>query len=341
MTTEPVIAADYQASLFVARDGVGRWLRSKVDTWQEHRWDAEVAPADRVLFLAGERGAGKTWLLRHLAEDDVQVSPQAAYLDLEERALFSSPERYVEAMEERVQRQLGSEGAILLLDAVPPQMDENLRFLEDAVLRPYAAQRRSLVIMALVHPAQVCWRTPAFQAGERWLFAPFEVKQTRKQLRQLKKVGLAVGRIKAAAVQESSGGLPLLNYLLVTREREAAFEALLEHSFSRVPMDERERVRGYLEAVCLLDVLEHAAIRKMMEMYCNHRPEMAEHPAHAIGVLNLLRKYWLSQSAVDSPGRVVLVGSVRRAAAELLRARDADLHARLEEAARFPYGRQE
>ena len=91
MTTEPVIAADYQASLFVARDGVGRWLRSKVDAWQEHRWDTEVAPADRVLFLAGERGAGKTWLLRHLAEDDVQVSPQAAYLDLEERALFSSP----------------------------------------------------------------------------------------------------------------------------------------------------------------------------------------------------------------------------------------------------------
>ncbi len=338
MTTDAVVAADYQPSLFVARDGVYRWLLSKVDAWKAHRWDAEVAAADRVLFLAGERGAGKTWLLRHLAEDDARVSPLATYLDLEERAQFCSPEQYVEVMEERVQQQLGSEGAILLLDAVPPQMDENLRFLEDAVLRPYVAQRRSLVIMALVHPSQVCWRTPAFQAGERWLFTPFEVGQTRKQLRQLEKAGLSTGRIKAAAVQESSGGLPLLNYLLVTRDREKAFEALLDHSFSRVPMDERERVRSYLEAVCLLEVLEHAAIRKMMEIYGSYKPDMVEYPAHAIGVLNLLRKYWLSQAAFDSPGRVVLVGSVRRAAAELLKARDADLHARLEEAARLPGG---
>ena len=217
MTTDAVIAADYQPSLFVARDGVHHWLLSKVDAWKAHRWEAEVATADRVLFLAGERGAGKTWLLRHLAEDDAQVSPLATYLNLEERAQFSSPVQYVEVMEERTQ--FGGEGAILLLDAVPPQMDENLRCLEDAVLRPYVAQRRSLVVMALVHPAQVCWRTPAFQTGERWLLAPFEVGQTRKQLRQLKKAGLAANRIKAGAVQESSGGLPLLNYLLVTRAR--------------------------------------------------------------------------------------------------------------------------
>ncbi len=312
-----------------------------MDAWKAHRWDTEVAPADRVLFLAGERGAGKTWLLRHVAKDDAQVSPLAAYLDLEERARFSSPEWYVEVMEERVQQQLKSEGAILLLDAVPPQMDEKLRFLEDAVLRPYAAQRHCLVVMALVHPSQVCWRTPAFQAGERWLVTPFEYGQTRKQLRQLEKAGLATKRVKATAVQESSGGLPLLNYLLVTRGREEAFEALLEHSFLRVPVDERERVRNYLEAVCLLDVLEHAAIRKMMEIYVAHRPDAMEYAVHPIGVLNLLRKHWLSQSAFDSPGRMVLVGSVRRAATELLKARDAGLYAKLEEAARIPSWRQE
>ena len=338
MTTSTAIAADYQKSLFVARDGVYDWLLSKVDTWKAYRWDADVAPADRVLFLTGERGVGKTWLLRHLATDDVQVSPLAAYLDLEERSGFSSAERYVEVMEERVRQRLGSEGAILLLDAVPPQMDEKLRFLEDAVLRPYAAQRHCLVVMALVHPSQVCWRTPAFQAGERWLVTPFEVAQTRKQLQQLDRAGLATQQLKAAAVQESSGGLPLLNYLLVTRGREEAFEALLEHSFSRVPVDERERVRNYLEAVCLLDVLEHAAIRKMMEIYSRHRPAAMEHPAHASGVLNLLRKYWLSQSALDYPGRMVLVDSVRRAAMDLLKARDADLYAKLEEAARIPSG---
>jgi hypothetical protein len=338
MTTSTAIAADYQKSLFVARDGVYDWLQLKVDTWKAHRWDADVALAERVLFLTGERGVGKTWLLRHLATDDTQVSPLAAYLDLEERTRFSSAERYVEVMEERVQQRLGSDGAILLLDAVPPQMDEKMRFLEDAVLRPYAAQRHCLVVMALVHPSQVCWRTPAFQAGERWLVTPFEVAQTRKQLQQLDRAGLATQQLKAAAVQESSGGLPLLNYLLVTRGREEAFEALLEHSFSRVPVDERERVRNYLEAVCLLEALEHAAIRKMMEIYSRHRPDAMEHPAHASGVLNLLRKYWLSQSALDAPGRMVLVGSVRRAAMELLKARDLELYAKLEEAAQIPSG---
>jgi len=338
MTGDPAIAADYRASLFVARDEAYRWLLAKVDAWKAHRWDAEVAPADRVLFLAGERGAGKTWLLRHMAEDDAQVSPLAAYLDLDERGRFSSPERYVEVMEERMHQQLGSEGAILLLDAVPPQMDEKLRFLEDAVVRPFAAQRRCLVVMALVHPSQVCWRTPAFQAGERWLVTSFEYGQTRKQLRQLEKAGLATKRVKAEAVQKSSGGLPLLNYLLVTRGREEAFEALLEHSFSRVPEDERERVRTYLEAVCLLEVLEHTAIHKMVEIYIGHRPEALEYPIHPIGVLNLLRKHWLSQSAFDAPGRMVLIGSVRRAATELLKARDGDLYDELAEAARIPSG---
>jgi len=341
MTTSSAIAADYQKSLFVPRDGVYDWLLAKVAAWKAHRWDVEVAPADRVFLLVGERGVGKTWLLRHLAKDDAQVSPLAAYLDLEERTGFSSPERYVEVMEERARQRLGSDGAILLLDAVPPQMDEPLRFLEDAVLRPYAAQRRALVVMALVHPSQVCWRTPAFQVGERWLFTPFEVGQTRKQLQQLEKAGLAPKRIRVAAIQEASGGLPLLNYLLATRGREEAFEALLEHSFSRVPVDERERVRSYLEAVCLLDVLEHSLIRKMMEIYSRHRPAAMEYPAHASGVLNLLRKHWLSQSAFDSPGRMVLVGSVRRAAIELLKARDPGLYAKLEEAARIPSGRQE
>jgi hypothetical protein len=339
MTLDPAIVAEYQTSLFVAPDGVYPWLMSKVDAWKADRWDAEVAPADRVLFVAGERGVGKTWLLRHLAKDEAEVSPLAAYLDLEERHRFSSAERYVEVMEERVLQQLGSEGGILLVDAVPPQMDEKLRRLEEAVLRPLAAQRHALVIMALVHPSQVCWRTPAFQAGERWLMTPFATAQTRKQLQQLKKAGLTTDRLKPASVQKSSGGLPLLNYLLVTRDREEAYEALLEHSFSRVPKDERERVRHYLEALCLLDSLEHTQVRKMMEIYHRHRPDAMEYPTHPIGVLNLLRKHWLSQSAVDSPGRLVLVSSVRRAATELLKARDAELYAKLEKAARIPSGR--
>ena len=340
MAGDPRLATDYQTWLWVPLDGVYPWLLSEVEAWKAHRWDADVALPERALFLVGERGVGKTWLLRHLAKDEPQVSALAAYLDLEERAYFSSAERYVEVMNDRVEQQLGDEGAVLLVDAVPPQTDEKLRMLEDTVLRPRATQRHALVIMALTHPMQVCWRTPAFQVGERWRLVPFGYGQTRKQLQQLKRAGLTVNGARPDAVQKASGGLPLLNYLLVTRDKEEALEALLGYSFSSVPIDERERVRSCLEAVCLLDSLEHTPIRKMMEIYHKHKPNAKEYPAHAVSILNLLRRHWLSQSAVDSPGRMVLVGSVRRAATELLMARDAGLYAELARAARTPSWRQ-
>ncbi len=152
MAGDPRLATDYQTWLWVPLDEVYPWLLSKVEAWKAHRWDADVALPERALFLVGERGVGKTWLLRHLAKDEPQVSALAAYLDLEERAYFSSAERYVEVMNDRVEQQLGDEGAVLLVDAVPPQMDEKLRMLEDSVLRPRATQRHALVIMALTHP---------------------------------------------------------------------------------------------------------------------------------------------------------------------------------------------
>ncbi len=34
-----------------------------------------LSPVNQVLRLAGERGVGKTWLLRHLAEDEELLAP--------------------------------------------------------------------------------------------------------------------------------------------------------------------------------------------------------------------------------------------------------------------------
>ena len=333
MSIDPLVVADYDAALFVVREEVRQRLLARVGAWQTAQQGAGVPAGDQVVILAGERGVGKTWLLRHLAEQDPQVAPLAVYLDLEERLGFSMPEHYVEAVKERIRQRRGGAEAILLLDTVPSQLDESLRALEDAVLRPHLTQRGSLAIMALMHPSQVCWRAPVLRAGERYPLAPFDQAQTREQLQRLGRAGLMTRRVQAATIQRYSGGLPLLNYLLATRARAEAFEALLAHWFSRVPPDERERIRRYLEVVCTLDVLEHAPIRRMLELFCSHCPDVAECPAHPIGVLNLLRKYWLGQPAPGSPGCIILVGSVGRAVRELLKARDADLYAKLEEAA--------
>jgi len=125
-----------------------------------------LAPGDQVLYLAGECGAGKTWLLRHLADPSGGMPPLTVYLDLDRRAEFTTADGYVQAVEGLIQQQCGKGRAILLLDAVPPVLDEPLRALEDRVLRPHLAQRESLLIMALIHPSLVCWRAPALRGGE-------------------------------------------------------------------------------------------------------------------------------------------------------------------------------
>jgi hypothetical protein len=294
-----------------------------------------MAPGDQVLTLVGEHGAGKTWLLQYLSRDDEWLSSSAVYVDLARRAEFPLPADYARAVEAEVWAKCRNEGAVLLLDSVPAHLDEHLRALEDSILRPHLTHRSSLVLMALVHPSHVCWRAPALRGGERFYLPPFNEPQTREQVRRLAQVVPVRTGVEPSALQASSGGLPLLTYLLATHEQTEAFSLLLEYWFSRIPADERERVRNYLEAVCTLEVLEQAAIQRVLDVYLGYRPTAAGFPAHAGGVRNMLRKYWLSRPSPDAPGRIVLVESVRRAARQVLEARDAELYATLCQAASY------
>lgn len=331
---EPEVPAGYNPELFVTPQEVNEWVLSRVNAWQAGDHETAAGDGGQNLILAGERGVGKTWFLRSLSQPDSNLSRHAVYLDLEERADFPTPEAYVEAMQERVRAHLGNSGTLLLLDSVPPHLDESLRALEASLLWSLVTRRHIPVIMALIHPSQVCWRVPALRAGEIYPLAHFEPGQTSEQLRRLEKAGLIRKGMELDAVQEHSDGHPLLNYLLATRGEAEAFEALLDYWFSRVPKVERAQVRNYLDAVCTLDVLEHAPMRKALEIFCSHRPGAVGCPAHPIGVSNLLRKHWLCQPSPDSPGRLVLVASVRRAAREVLKTRDAELYAKLEESTR-------
>ncbi|MGD8623970.1 MAG: AAA family ATPase [Anaerolineae bacterium] len=334
----------YDARLFVTPKEARRRVTNKVKRWSAAqapglarfriwgmwRRSPELAPGDQVMALTGERGAGKTWLLRHLAEQEYRTARCALYLDLEERRQNLRVEDYVQGVEERIRKACGADPALLLLDHVPPQLDEHLKVLEDIVLRPHLAHRRSLVIMALAHPAQVCWRAPALRGGQVLALPPFDEAETRAQLRQLEKAGSTTPLPPSPDLLQLSEGLPLLNYLLATRGRSEAYELLLEYWFSRVPADERHRVRGYLDAVCNLETLEHVSIQRMLEVYHHYWFEAPVPLAHAGGVRNVLRKYWLAGPAPDAPGRIILIGSVRRAAQEVLRARNAELASALE-----------
>jgi hypothetical protein len=220
-------------------------------------------------------------------------------------------------------------------------LDAYLRALEESVLQAHLAERGALVIMALVHPSRACWRAPALRGGENIWVLPFDPSQTRTQLRGLERAGLARSRLAVSYVQDYSGGLALLNYLLARCEQRHAFELLLDYCFSRIPAHECNRVKSYLEALCVLEVLEHAAIQRVLAVYHRRRPGARLSPTQAGEARNVLRKYWLARSTPDTPGRVVLVESVRRAAREVLKERDAELYAALNEAAHAtPGGRR-
>jgi hypothetical protein len=338
---------NYDANLFVTPQGIYRWMLSRVERWKqaqpqglatERVWRArhyslQTSPGDQVLSLVGERGMGKTWLLRHLAEDYEQETPAAVYIDLEERTGFPTPEEYLIVVKDRIRERCGNSTALLLLDAVPPDMDDHLRALEDEILKPHLVRHGSLVIMALVYPSRVCWRAPILRGEERLPLLPFESLRTRDQLRRLQQARLARDRLEASDVLESSGGLPLLNHLLATRDRIEAFELLLKYWLDQVPVDERGRMQSYLEAVCTLDALEYVNIQQSLDLYSRYQADALQYSTHASEVRNLLQKHWLVWSMPDAPGQIFMADGVRRAAREVLKARDSELFARLQQAA--------
>lgn len=349
------IAPPFDARLFVICKGAWQWVLARVKAWEEAQpgdegtregWSilpqpSMLAPGDRVLSLTGERGAGKTWLLKYLTDHERATSSRAVYIDLEKRLVAAGAEAWVQTVERRVFRRCGQGPALLLLDAVPPQLDEHLRALEEWILRPHLAHRSSLVIMALDHPSQVCWRAPALRGGGSYALSPFEASQTRDQLYRLEQQGLSRDGLDGSEILEQSGGLPLLTYLLATRERAEAFDLLLQHWFSRIPPEDRERMWTYTVAVSPLKTLEHVTIDRMLEVYYRCLPEAVGYPAHPSGVRNALLKHWLARLVPGAPGKITLVPSVRHAAVELLKAQDPSLYIVLNEMAQVLGGGQE
>jgi len=344
---EQGVAADYDRRLFVTPAPVYQRVFTKLQRWKGADRDnsirssdralgnhgAHLSPVNQVLRLAGEHGVGKTWLLRHLAEDEDQVAPAAVYLDLLKRYEFPTPEGFCDAVQRQIGLQCGPQSAILLLDSVPLHLDDHLRALENLVLRPHLSQRGSMAIMALNHPSRDGWRAPMLRGGESLWLHSFGQPQTRSQLQSLEKAGQVKVRLKAAAVQDRSGGLPLLNYLFTQWEQGQAFELFLEHIFSQIPARDRATVRSYLDAVCVLESLEHASIEGALRVYHHCQPRAGEYLPHAGQVRNALREHWLARSSPELPGRIVLVESVRRAAREALQARAPSLYVAMNESA--------
>jgi energy-coupling factor transporter ATP-binding protein EcfA2 len=341
--TSTNVVKDYAPQLFVQPGRIYSWILSEIEKWAQVGPDAlprqragrvrylgsRWIPDGQVLGLVGERGAGKTWLLRHLAQSEAQLAGLAIYLDLAARNAFSEPHSFVRFLEGRIQAQCQGRRAVLLLDHVPPEMDHHLRAVETAILKPHLEQHGSFVVMALVDCARVCWLTPALRGGEPVFLSPFTHSQTREQLNRLRKIGAVQNGIRPSEIHRASRGLPLLNYLLASRSSRQSFELLLDYWLEGMPNDEHGQMRLLLQAICTLEVLEHAKVQAALDLYRLRRPDAGQNQAHPTQVRNLVR-HGLARSLPQSPGRVALVPSVRHAAVGMLQDYDPELYTALQ-----------
>lgn len=341
--TEAQAVLDYTPELFVQPAKIYAWLLSEIAKWAHMRPDAvprqrsgrvrylgsRWIPDGQVLSLVGERGAGKTWLLRHLAHSEPQLLGLATYIDLATRHAFSEPHSFVRFLQGRIQGQRRDGRSVLLLDNVPPEMDNHLRAVETAILKPQLEEHGCFVIMVLADPGRVCWLTPTLRGGEVGQLAPFSASQTREQLNRLGQMGAVRNGIRPSQIYRASRGLPLLTYLLATHSHGRSFELLLDYWLEGMSKDEHGQMRILLQAICTLEVLEHAKVQAALDLYRLRRPDAGDNQAHPAQVRNLVR-HGLARSVPQSPGRVTLVPSVRRAAAGMLQDYDPELYTALQ-----------
>ncbi|HHH41472.1 MAG TPA: hypothetical protein ENK56_05655 [Chloroflexi bacterium] len=248
----------------------------------------------RTIIFAGERGSGKTWLLRHLAEVTLPPSDHpignrlegtgahAVYLSLLDwhqvahliRALGEQVARWQGGtslfprerdaplddlsrfLRQDVERLVHQTPLVLLVDHVYEADEALLAELERRLLAPLATLPRVLLVLAGRGKPHP-WVAPELRlyVEERTL-APFDVETTKAQLER--QVPDKAGQ--ASQIQQRSRGYPLANYLLAAGDDLAAvIEVILDHVESEA--------RTYLEALCLLRFFTEDQIRVMLAAY--------------------------------------------------------------------------
>ncbi len=111
----------YSSRLFVTREATLKWVRSKVRKWKDGYRRTALSIEDQIFGFIGERGVGKTWLLRYLTEDYGDTSSLAVYINLDDRLAFSAAEEYTKRITMKVEQKASQQQAtILILDNVPP-----------------------------------------------------------------------------------------------------------------------------------------------------------------------------------------------------------------------------
>ncbi len=345
---------EYSPDLFVDRDEEIEEVMERAKALI----DGEVS--SRVIVFTGERGAGKTWLLRHLAEKELPTIPnlRVVYIDFQDETFAGKehvqvvaeiirqvskatggPERLGVDLAEMSQSLLAhlrdqvlERGALaLLLDHVHESDWELLRLVEDYLLAPLAMEKRVLFVMTgrgRLYPWQTIELVP--RTPDLRLLEPFDPDQIEEQIELLKRRFEIVAQ-KTEEIQRLSGGNPLTNYLIARYGKEGlslALDGLLEP----VAEEEREEVREYIKALCVLRSFDEERIKAMLAAYYGDESYREWSYAQARRVRQKLIKWGFATWNSKKRG-FVLNEVVRRIAEEYMRTYEKGKWCRLQEEA--------
>jgi hypothetical protein len=305
---------------------------------QKARRIADGLPVERrVVIFHGQRGSGKTWLLRELewrldnediaipayinllalwkeAEESVGFAMDAVLARLRSaRRLEDKPAR----LEAQVKKVMSGAPIVLLVDHVEEASQLN-KLLEERLLVPLVVEPQVFIVLAGRGP-RYYWAAPELREhSEEYDLEPFGLTDVEEQA--WKQVPGAAAR--AVTIKSLGGGHPWSTYILARLL--PAKRAALEQCATLFLQDAGEHMRSHFEALSVLRAFDETRMAPLLRAYslafANRTWEYAAcHKVREDLVATALAR-WSGEArgyVLDEPLRLVLEAALRERDFEL------------------------
>ncbi len=279
-------SGETRAVIFRGERGVGKsWLPAHWEWQLRRRKDLQVLRLDLKEYKGKDPGWAMAHMIRRVSEKIGQAGEAlGAGLTEMSRALLQN----VRKMEKKI---------VLILDHVYESDWALLALLEEYLVAPLIAEPRVFIVLT-GRGRWYPWRTPDLNLrAERMVVEPLPSEEETQ--RQLEKQA-PQSRQKAREIHRLTGGNPLANYLLAAEPQPAQVsESVIESLLEPVPEEDRQKIRQYLEALCVLRAFDEERIPEMMAVYTENSSYREWTYAQARQVRDELIRWALAQWDTD------------------------------------------
>ena len=273
---------EYDDSLFVNRDNERDLIKARIEALRQ---DHAASDTKRVVVFTGERGTGKSWLLKKI-ESEVKKLPDTIvfFIDLDVRKSMAimCAEIYECLQSTALHREAKTEARkacgelikylrardaperlfVILIDHVFESWDQ-LGMLEDFLLTKLVKHFGVLVVMAgrgQLYP----WKTEVLRFQQEFYpLKSFDRQSVQQQLQRLEQKQKIPAPASPDPVFQLSKGNPWVNYL-VAKNMARPIEALDMALNDMIPSPDERRS---IEALCVLRVFDEERIPPLVVAY--------------------------------------------------------------------------